>query len=273
MTLIDIGSLIKPASAASPYLKLCIYGEYSCGKTTLAASAPKPLLVDTEGSAVALVKNETLKRTPTLNIRTLQEFVALFDWLRTPNGNAYETVIIDTISELSKHFLDAVIKENSSKVDAYTVPDGGYERRNQQGRRFLADLLAIPKHVILLAHVETVSFNGIDRKVPQLSTKVREGIMGLMDVVGYMFVMQEPAPTATDPGAMTKIRYIQTLATPTVGAKNRLDVPDSIPNPSISVFFDAHAKNLAEQAPLQTPVPNFALTVVPTLLHSTELKI
>ena len=265
---IDIGSLIKPASGASPYIKFCIYGEPGCGKTTLAASAPKPLLVDTERGANALVKDENLRNTPTIRRTSLQEMLELIDYLRGPGGEQYDTIIIDTMSELNKLFLDSVIRDKDARLDAFTVPDGGYEKRNQQGRRLLADLLALPKHIILLSHVETVKINNTDCKVPQVSPKIREGILGLMDVVGYMYVATEPAPTPTNPTAINKIRRIQTLRTPTVDAKNRLDVPDVMDSPTIQLFMDAHFKNMAQT---KLPDEQLVLPITPGLHNSTPI--
>lgn len=250
---IDVASLIKPAATASSYLKLCIFGESGCGKTTLAAAAPKPLLIDTERGATTLVKNSELASTPVVEAKSLQEVLEICEYLRGPGGAEYETIIVDTMSELTSLFLDSLIKD-SGRTDAYAVGDGMYEKRNQQGRRVLSDLLSLSKHIILLCHVDTVKINEIQTRVPRTTPKIRESIFSLMDVVGYMYLDTERAPTAVNPGATIKTRKIQTLRTMFVEAKNRLDVPDYIENPTINVFFDAHFANKAKSPELLAPV-------------------
>lgn len=238
---INIADLIKPAAAASPYLKICIFGDPSAGKTTLAAGSPKPLLVDCERGAGVLIQNPELADTPVVVLRSLDEMLQLFDYLNGEGNGLYETIIIDTVSELTKLFLDSTIKEGGG--NAYSPSMSNYEQRNQQSRRLLSDLLGLPMNVILLSHVEVVDINGLKKKAPALSAKAREGIMGLMDVVGYMFVDIVPAPTTENPTATVKKRYIQTLQTPTVEAKNRIRLPDIIENPTMATIMEAYVKS------------------------------
>ena len=264
---INIASLIKPASVISEHLKICIYGDYSCGKTTLAVGAPRPLLVDTERGSTVLVKNDSLKNTPTIRIRTLPEFVELFDFLKSSAGNAYDTLIIDTLSELQKQFLDSIISDSAQSnknMDQFTIPDNGYNRNNQFLRYFLANLLELPKHVILTCHADTKAVNGIDRRMPLLTPKVLEGVMGLMDVVGYMSISEMADPDSPKPGAKKKIRKIQTLQTLAIEAKNRLDVPDVMENPSIQIFLDAHNKRIEQAKQPQTAPQLTATATEPT---------
>jgi hypothetical protein len=244
--MIDIGSLIKPASSSSNWLKLLVYGEYGCGKTTFAAGAPKPLIVNHERGVTSLLKNPELRSTPTLEIKSLAEYMQLFEYLRSPAGAAYDTVIIDTMSELQKIFLDSIIREEGKTVDSYAVPNGGFLKNTQQLRALLANLLSLEKHLIVLCHVNSVVVENIMVKSPQLTPKVAEGFMGLMDVVGFMSVL-------TDPVSKEVTRTIQTLATPRVQAKNRLDVPDLMQNPKVSDFLAAfeHLQQIPNQIQLK----------------------
>lgn len=254
---INIADLIKPAAAASPYLKICIFGDPSAGKTTLAAGSPKPLLVDCERGATVLLQTPELASTPVVTLRSLDEMLQLFEYLMGAGSGLYETIIIDTVSELTKLFLDSTIKEGGG--NAYSPSMSNYEQRNQQSRRLLSDLLGLPMNVILLSHVELVDINGTKKKAPALSVKAREGIMGLMDVVAYMYVEVVPAPTSEKPTATVKKRFLQTLQTNLVEAKNRIRLPDYIEDPTMDSIMKAYTNSTKPVAILPTIQPTMQI--------------
>jgi phage nucleotide-binding protein len=238
--MINLGALIKPASEASTHLKMCIYGDPGTGKTTFAAHAPKPIIIDTEKGTTTLVKDPVLRNIPVIQRSSLQEMVEIVEYLRSPAGDSYETVIVDTVSELSNLFLDTIVK--NTKNNAYAIPENGYKERNQQGRRMFSDLMSLNKNVILLSHAGTVQENNITVKAPALSAAMLSTLYGLMDVVGYMYLSVDPTPTKENPSATTITRYIQTIPTATLKAKNRIDTPGVIENPSVDMFFKSKQK-------------------------------
>ena len=87
-------SLIKKANELTiqTKIKALIYGQAGTGKTTLALSAPKPLLFDFD-NGVHRVNFAHLQNVDTVQIRSYQDFL---DVLNNENLTPYETFVIDT---------------------------------------------------------------------------------------------------------------------------------------------------------------------------------
>lgn len=86
--------------------KFLVIGEPFAGKTTLAAKAPKPLFISTDGNAAKMgldaVNVDTVK-----DIREAVEFAI--------KDKEYETIVIDTIEGIADIFSEELLKEFVSK--------------------------------------------------------------------------------------------------------------------------------------------------------------
>jgi GTPase SAR1 family protein len=75
-------------------LKGLIYGQPGVGKTSLALSAPKPLLIDFDNG---LRRVEKQYQTDSVQVESYQD---LLDILTKEDISAYETVVIDTLGKV-----------------------------------------------------------------------------------------------------------------------------------------------------------------------------
>lgn len=145
----DIQSLIKKATPQAPS-KFIVMGEPMTGKTTLAAKAPKPLFLSTDGNAA----KAGLDAIDIDSLAVLREAISFFP------GSDYETLVIDTIEGIAdlfeKSIIDAYNAEMHTEVTA--LNDVAYGKLTGQFNKRIAyfseALLSLPRNVIVLTYTK-----------------------------------------------------------------------------------------------------------------------
>lgn len=148
-----------PISQKIPKVRLMVYGDGGVGKTTLALSFPKPIVIDTDGGLEgdAVIGSEGDEWAP----EKWQDLNALFLLLqrRVAEGK-YETVVIDSIDTLAHFILFEAMNQptRGRKKDAYLTelvqaeqPDYGKVAANLE--RFLQQIRTLNVHVVLTSSV------------------------------------------------------------------------------------------------------------------------
>jgi hypothetical protein len=79
-------------------LKGIVYGMSGKGKTVLGASAPRPLFLSAERGLLSLRRFNL----PYINIDSLVTLRNAFDWCSTPKANQFDTLILDSLSEVAE---------------------------------------------------------------------------------------------------------------------------------------------------------------------------
>lgn len=83
-------------------VNFCIYGEAGAGKTVLASTAPKPLIISAEGGLLSLAKHDI----PVFEISRRADIDEIYDWLvMSKEADQFETVCIDSLSEIAEVLL------------------------------------------------------------------------------------------------------------------------------------------------------------------------
>lgn len=146
----DIKDLIQKAKPQAPS-KFIIMGDPMSGKTTLAAKAPKPLFISTDGNAAKM----GLDAINADSLQTVREAVEFFN-----SSDEYETLVIDTVEGIADLFekmvIDAYIKESGQQITALTdVPYGRLTGQfNRRIAAFSETLWALPKNVLILTYMK-----------------------------------------------------------------------------------------------------------------------
>ena len=94
-------------------IKAVVYGFSGVGKTVLCATAPKPIILSAEKGLLSLSGLDT----PFIEIKSIQDIGNAFDYLK--KDDVYETICIDSLSEVAETVLIEFKKENKDGRQAY----------------------------------------------------------------------------------------------------------------------------------------------------------
>lgn len=136
--------------------KFLIIGEPFSGKTTLAAKAPAPIFISTDGNAA----KSGLTAVNVKSVSDIKEALTL-----AVEGKEYKTIVIDTIEGIADIFSKQVIAEHNAQ--GYRNPGGGeiaaltdvpYGKAtgtfNDRIEKFAIALASLSKNVILLSYTK-----------------------------------------------------------------------------------------------------------------------
>lgn len=173
---------------AKPSILMVVYGEGGVGKTTFAATAPRPIIADCENGSKYF------------GLRGIEADVALIEgwddmqeFLEIALTDNYDTVIIDPIGELMEKLIRYMITKADSKL---VQKDGnptmaGWGWLKQTMRSFLKVMRDSGKNVVIVAHVQEKDDEGRIIKRPMVATKLSEELVNMVDVVGYMTTVND----------------------------------------------------------------------------------
>ena len=142
-------SLIKNPSeiVEKRNLVMMVYGSPGDGKTTLALSAPNPVLIDTDGG---VSRTHSAHRCPTVQVTKWEDVNMALDEIA---GAPFQSIIVDTVGKLLDYMGDYIIRSNSKMRRA----DGnlslqGYGVRKSMFREFIKRCMLMGRNVIFIAH-------------------------------------------------------------------------------------------------------------------------
>ena len=140
-------------------LSALIYGQPGMGKTTLALSAPHPLLLDFDGGVHRV---NAAHRVDTVQITKWEE---VDEVMQSPEIADYATFVIDTAGKMLS-FMDKYIMQNNPemrKADG-TLSLQGYGVRKNMFINFVNQVSLMGKSVIFVAH-EREEKNGEEKQI------------------------------------------------------------------------------------------------------------
>lgn len=176
-------------------LRVLLYGEYGRGKSTLAGSFPKPLIIDTNGGLKALALSGVVADTfvPTGH----EDLEALYYWIKERSAD-YETIVIDTLDSLTALLMDEITddavsfktEDRSRRVSLrmrFVPEQGDYYASQRQMRRFLTDLRRLGKHIVITSGQRTeYGTNG-----PDVSKGMSSVVRDWADIVGELVIIDD----------------------------------------------------------------------------------
>jgi hypothetical protein len=188
-------SLIKHPHELSVQVKIkcLIYGQIGTGKTTLATSAPRPVLLDYDGSTHRVNYGHLCDTVPIQSWEDTQQFLK-------SDLTGYETVIVDTAGKMLD-YMDADIIRRNAKFARATgqLTMQGYQERKGMFRKFCGELMLLGKHVIFVAHRETQRNGDEIRYVPRFGGSAYDDLGSELDLVGYLECVGRKRTITFDP--------------------------------------------------------------------------
>lgn len=237
---------ITPVGDSKPApLKMLIYSEPGCGKTTLEGQIPGNLIIDTEKGRITLDENK--KHNPDLvaedvNILPYKSMEGLVRTIKAlhdapPQLDHVKAFTIDTLNNLHKRALAEITEREHDKnpIDnnRFVPKTEDYTEVNEVIRRLCQLAVDLDRHVIFMAHSKTVEPKGKPAKTfPDFSEKLANTVAAMVDVVGYMYMTEIDGEVK---------RVIKFKPSSGVTAKSRLtQLPDNMIDPTWEKIWNAY---------------------------------
>lgn len=232
-------------------VKMSIYGRSGMGKTMISCTGINPLIISAERGLLSL-KKENIERVwgkntpginynmPVIEIESIDDLIAAEVYCRTdPNAQQFQTIIVDSVSEIAEKVLANAKKTAKDPRQAYGVM---LEQMLEVIKSF-RDLEG--KHVVLLFKEERAKDEGTGLTLAGPSVpgqKLGPASPYLTDEVFQLFVGKNPDQTT--------YRGLRTQPDFSADAKDRSGALDEIEFPHIGHIIN---KILASAAPEQQP--------------------
>ena len=174
-------SLIKKSNelVIPTTVKMMIYGQAGMGKTTVALSAPKPLLLDFDNG----VKRVNMAHLDGIDIVQVSSWQDVQQVLQE-DLSAYQTIVVDTIGKM----MDFIISYKCGTRQPQIRDWGGINAEFSWMTRTLSSL---NKNVVFVAHRDTRKEGDDTVFIPALREKSYNSIVTELDLLGYLEMRSE----------------------------------------------------------------------------------
>jgi phage nucleotide-binding protein len=136
--------LKKTGSLSASGVKLLVYGQAGAGKTSLIKTLPQPIVLSAEGGLLSIQDADL----PYIEINSMDDLREAWVWLGTAEGMGYQSVALDSISEIAEVCLNTEKKATKDPRQAY----GAMQEQMADIIRAFRDLPG--RHVLMTAKLE-----------------------------------------------------------------------------------------------------------------------
>lgn len=165
-----------------PKIKMLIYGQAGTGKSTLALSAPKPLIIDCDGG-IHRVNYNHIGDAGIVQVKSYQDVLDVLN----EDLSAYESIIIDTGGKLLDYMAEYIIAKTPKMGKANgSLTLQGYGERKCEFTAFCRKISMLGKHLIFVAHRQTQQEGDNYRYVPLFGGSNYDALVTELDAVGYL---------------------------------------------------------------------------------------
>lgn len=174
-------SLIKKSNelVIPTTVKMMIYGQAGMGKTTVALSAPKPLLLDFD-NGVKRVNMAHLDGIDIVQVTSWQDVQQVLQ----EDLSVYQTIVVDTIGKM----MDFIIFYKCGTRQPQIRDWGGI---NAEFSWLTRTLSSLNKNVVFVAHRDTRKEGDDTVFIPALREKSYNSIVTELDLLGYLEMRNE----------------------------------------------------------------------------------
>lgn len=160
-------------------VKMMIYGQAGMGKTTLALSAPKPLLLDFDNG----VKRVNLQHLDGVDIVQISSWADIKQLIHE-NLSAYQSIVPDTVGKMMDFIITYKCGKRQPQVQDWTGI-------NAEFSWFVREFSGLGKNLIFIAHRDTRKEGDRNVFIPYLREKNYNAIVTELDLLGYLEMKSE----------------------------------------------------------------------------------
>lgn len=137
-------SVKTTGSLSANGVKMLVYGQAGSGKTSLIPTLPSPIVLSAEGGLLS-IQSANL---PYIEISSMDDLKEAFEWMSTPEGLKYQSVALDSISEIAE-----VVLNHEKKIAK--DPRQAYGAMQEQMAEIIRAFRDLPdRHIYMSAKLE-----------------------------------------------------------------------------------------------------------------------
>ena len=199
----DLGDM-KPTFA--------VFGPEGVGKTTFVSYAPNLLIIDVENGRSSIMK--TPNEPKIFEPENCDDLTEIYIYLKA-NEDKFDSVAIDTFTEVEKWFLDDVIKKQAKKdstKDTDLATQADYKKASHRMRKMARKFRALDMYTFFICHEreDKDDSTGIVRKAPAVMPSVMKDLNAFTDFIFFLSVDENGG------------RKLQTAPSNRIRAKHRI---------------------------------------------------
>lgn len=164
-------------------VKALIYGQPGIGKSTLALSAPNPVMFDFDGGVQRV---NGAFQCPTLQVNNWEEVQEALSELKKGDVEC-STIVIDTAGKMLDYMGDYIIRHDEKmKQRDGSLSLKGYGARKVMFQNFLHQVTQMGKNIVFVAHEREEKDGEIKIVRPEIGGSSAGDLIKELDLVGYM---------------------------------------------------------------------------------------
>lgn len=189
----------KDSVAKQLRIKCLLYGVSGTGKTTMAATFPKPLFLDLEGGMHSTLLVGDVWRYPANPQKDITDYSQIVEFYYkiverlkdTSRPFPVKTIVIDSLNELQTHITQNVVsrytKVKRQYNDQLTLAD--YGKANRDFARVLRLFLRLPFHIVFTAAATPKEVGDEETQIiPKfVGRQVGPDVQRMTDMIGYLY--------------------------------------------------------------------------------------
>lgn len=172
-----------------------IYGQPGLGKTTLALSCPRPLLIDTDNG---LYRVQAEYRCDSVPVQSYDDILEVLQ----EDLSDYDSIVIDTLGKLIDFMAEKVCKDNPNLVQKDgTMAIKAWGVIKNDFKTFVTNVSRMNKNLIFISH-EREEKDGDNRILrPDVAGSAGKDIIKELDFLGYMEMVGKKRSISFNPSS------------------------------------------------------------------------